>query len=278
MIPTRNALFISHRKAKPVCSWDALTESKAQQFAGIPDSLLTYSKELRIDLAFYKTKLYEEQLKGAAADSASLSSLKERTFNLEKAYVDLLSDMEQNYPDYYRLKYDVSVTTPEQLQKEVLDDETVLVEYFLGSDSLYTFVLSESESDVYSAPVDSTLFSHIASMREGITTRDYQTYIASAQYLNQILIEPWGSAASTNQLIVVPDGELNVVPFEALLTASPSSELVDYQTLPYLLNEYTIMYAHSATLLSQESMGFADDPSKDFIAFAPIFEGEYLLK
>nr|MBX2821413.1 CHAT domain-containing protein [Rhodothermaceae bacterium] len=265
--------FYIAQKSKTSVFLDALTESKAQQFAGIPDSLLTYSKELRIDLAFYKTKLYEEQLKGAAADSASLNTLRKRTFNLEKTYVDLLADMEQEYPDYYRLKYDVSVTNPVELQTQVLDSQTVLVEYFLGTDSLYTFVLSDSATEVYSAPVDSSFFGHIVSMREGITTRDYQTYIASAQYLNEALIKPWAYTATMNKLIVVPDGELNLVPFEALLTAPPSGKLVDYQNLPYLLNEYAIQYAHSATLLSQNTAQLFDEPAKDFIAFAPIFEG-----
>lgn len=50
----------------------------------------------------------------------------------------------------------------------------------------------------------------------------------------------------TKRLLVVADGALNYVPFEALVT-SPAS--ADYSALPYLIKSNEIVYAPSASVI-----------------------------
>ena len=81
---------------------ESIAEADARKFAGIPDSLLESEKNLRIDLAFFETKLQEaEELN----DSAAIAKNNDLLFDAQKKYDDLLINFEKNYPAYHQLKY-----------------------------------------------------------------------------------------------------------------------------------------------------------------------------
>jgi CHAT domain-containing protein len=72
-------------------------------------------------------------------------------------------------------------------------------------------------------------------------------------------------------LIVVPDGPLNAVPFEALLEGDvhPGDEYV--RPLPYVLRDHAVSYAYSATVLLQGLRRKKARPPDEFVGFAPSF-------
>ena len=77
----------------------------------------------------------------------------------------------------------------------------------------------------------------------------------------------------SNELIIVPDGVLGYVPFEALLSKSPGRMGV-FTSYPYLLNDYRISYCYSATLLKEmREKQHRSKPKKSVLATAPFFRG-----
>ncbi len=251
---------------------EALAELEARQFAGIPDSLLAQEKQLRIDLNFYESSLAEEQFKREESDSAKIAQWKDRLFGFRQAYDKLLTRFEQEYPGYYNLKYQIKTASVPEVQ-QLLDDQTALVEYFTGRDSIYIFALTKSGFDIKTSPKDSSLENQITQLRHGIITQDFALYAPVAYRLYLTLLAPAADQLKSKNLIIVPDGVLSAIPFETLLTAQVEAKgnLQDYVELPYLVRECAISYAYSATLLQQEQSRKNREAKHDYLAFAPVF-------
>ena len=78
----------------------------------------------------------------------------------------------------------------------------------------------------------------------------FQDFTSSALFIYKNLLAPSLEKleAPLYQLIIIPDGRFNALPFEALLTAAPQSSIPDYSpsNLQYLINDYAINYQYSA--------------------------------
>ena len=85
-----------------------------------------------------------------------------------------------------------------------------------------------------------------------------------------------GSAAiaGKKELIIVPDGVLHYLPFEVLLRAETRETQIDFGRLPYLVRDYAIRYAPSASVLASldDTQRDGADLQKAFLAFAdPVY-------
>jgi CHAT domain-containing protein len=75
---------------------------------------------------------------------------------------------------------------------------------------------------------------------------DAASFIPASNALYKAVIDPAGSVIGEKRLLVIADGALNYVPFEALVK-SPAS--ADYSSLPYLIKSNEIIYAPSASVI-----------------------------
>lgn len=261
-------------KSKSRIFLDALSDVKAKQFAGIPDSLLEQERQLRIDLAFYDRSLAEEQLKKEKADSAKVALWQDKVFALNQQYETMLTRFEKDYPDYYNLKYQTKTATMQDVQG-LLDDNTALVEYFTGEDSIFIFTIAKETFDVVAVAKDSLFAQRTEELRDALINKDFEQYTQTAFQLYQTLVEPVKEQLSVENLIIVPDAEISTIPFEALLTQEfvQTSAGQPYHELPYLIDDFAISYAYSATLLLEMQQKQKMRAKKDYLAFAPVFPG-----
>src|SRR5205085_8949580 len=72
-------------------------------------------------------------------------------------------------------------------------------------------------------------------------------FAKAANALYQSAVAPAASVITNKRLLIVADGALNYVPFEALVTAPGG---VDYAALPYLVQTNEIIYAPSASVVA----------------------------
>ncbi|OFY69479.1 MAG: hypothetical protein A3G23_10595 [Bacteroidetes bacterium RIFCSPLOWO2_12_FULL_37_12] len=291
----KNQAFQFSEKNKSSVLLASLSESKAKKFSDIPDSVLQYEKELKIDLAFYDKSIAEEQNQGKDADSAKIALWQDKLFNLKQKYDALIKRLESKYPQYYKLKYDVKTATVKDIQTEILDDRTALIEYFTGDTSIYIFSVTKSSFEVIRVKKDSLFNDFVTRMRDGIYKRRYPLYVHWAFPLYQTLLEPvlklpvFSSVNKKGEkqiqnLLIIPDGMLGYIPFEALLTQVADESVEDYKTLSFLIKEYSVNYSYSATLvleniqtkkmLAKSTKGKSQDVRNDFMAFAPVFSPE----
>jgi len=125
----KEAAFRFAEKGKASALSQALQESRAKAFAGIPERILEKERQLRIDLTFYETQLQKEGQKKANQDETRIRNFQSKYFSLNAEYQSLIEELEKTYPKYYDLKYESKTASMSELQ-ERLDTQTTVVEYF----------------------------------------------------------------------------------------------------------------------------------------------------
>ncbi|MBK8557786.1 MAG: tetratricopeptide repeat protein [Lewinellaceae bacterium] len=267
-----------------------IREDEALHFAGIPDSMIEQEMEYRILYNWRQKQLFELKEKGGTETDSSYLSVSAIIFDLSNKLNALKSLFESTYPDYYRLKYDLTTVSLPFVQNTLLSPQQTLLEYFVGDSSLFTFVIRPDTFVVTQTRLDFPLDSLVSGLREGLSRYHTtpveersdelygemaQLYTEKAATLYQKLLEPIAPLL-TEQLIIAPEGVLGYVPFEVLLTEKPApADLAKFKNYPYVLNQHQISYCYSATLLQEmRERKFHKTPSKQFLAVAPYYSGD----
>jgi CHAT domain-containing protein/tetratricopeptide (TPR) repeat protein len=174
--------------------------------------------------------------------------------------------------------------TLSQAQSKLLDEGAVLLEYALGDPESFLWVLSRHGWESYYLPPALAIKNSIEEFYKELFS-DNDRYLNAAYELYNNLIKPaeqfientmaGRQSQSAGKLIIIPDGVLSFLPFELLLT-EPSDRIEGNANdlPPYLIREYSIIYAPSVTVLETIKRERASAEikawKKDFIGFAPV--------
>lgn len=276
-------------RSKSFLLYEAMQEADALQIAGIPDSLLKNEYNLRIDIAYYDKKHQEKINIGLNETDSTVLKITGKLFDLKREYESLKNQFENNYPEYYKAKYDLSTINLEEVQNNMLQANQSLLEFMVGDSSIFIFLVQKDTFEVHEIKRDFPLKEWVQQLtKEGIygyytapfadRTRQLEdktivNYTNAAQQLYEKLIAPVADRLTEN-LIIIPDGELGYVPFEALLTAAPP-KLGAFQAYPFMLKKHQISYCYSATLLHEmRQKRHRKQPSGQLLAMAPFFLGD----
>ncbi len=131
-----------------------------------------------------------------------------------------------------------------------------LIEYFSGKK--FFFGISNSDSTNYflkreiNRDLEETIYgflSHFRSTPPQFSQEEFNHYVTTSREVYAAILQPLMPSLPTDkQVIVVPDGILALIPFEALLTA-PAGDATGYNDLPYLIHSATFSYITSAAML-----------------------------
>ena len=152
-------------------------------------------------------------------------------------------------------------------------DKSIMIEYFSGFEKMYYFTLANQriKMDFYWDNHTATpriisfldFFSNANKIIDNIS--DYNHYGHS---LYEMLKLPVNS--SYKNLIIVPDGILNFLPFEALITQE--SNTTNFTQMHYLLNDYNIGYQNSAQFYLSFDKLRMTNKEKTVLGIFPVFE------
>jgi CHAT domain-containing protein len=257
--------------------------SNALSFSGLPKDTLEKEQKFKLDLAEL-TKQRTQLIEGNGLHLNHPQVLENNRQYLDKqaSYYLFLQQLEQKHPNYYHLKYAYDNITLEQTQHLLATDQTLL-EYFIGDSTIYIFVVNKDKSRIVAVPRDFPLTEWVTKLRQGITSYHFTSapppglyessvreYAAAAHQLYQKLILPVAAWLNT-EIVIVPDGELNYLPFETLLSNTPK-DLTNFKTYPFLVQKNVFSYVYSATMLQQMTLKkHFREPSGGLLAFAPFF-------
>ncbi|MEZ4825744.1 MAG: CHAT domain-containing tetratricopeptide repeat protein [Bacteroidia bacterium] len=265
-------------KAKSMLLFQAVRENQAMITAGIPADLLHREQYLRAEVGYCEKVIYEERQKSSDGDSLRLLDAINRHFSLTRERNELIRTFEKDFPEYYRLKFDDHVATVNEVQKRLSSQDAMLT-YFTGENHIYSFLITQTgfavERTATGPQWHRDLEKFIGYMKDtemadqkAYTSENFRIFTRNAYQLYTELISPFEKTLTqATDLIIVPDGLLGYIPFEMLIS-KPGGEQVDYVSLPYLLREWQVRYAYSATLFCTP----APPPRKRrslFAGFAP---------
>jgi CHAT domain-containing protein len=269
--------FILAEKSKSLMLLEAVKNSGALLFSGIPESLIQLENRLQTEISDYEKIVNDKFINGLMVDSESVLSTLKHLSKTTQRHKALLNKIEKEYPKYYeatkRLKY---ISLP-ALQKNLRPNQALL-EYFITDDNIYLFAIRPDSFKVVTVPNDFSLKDRVTEMRAGILKTTDGTvspqYVDAARLLYEKLFAPvQGFFKEGTQLTIVPDGELGYVPFDALLYENPK-ELQVFPSYGFLMKKYPISYCYSATLLrDMQEKQHGTQPSRNFLGVAPSFSG-----
>ncbi len=275
----KHEAFTFAERSKAFLLYEALREAEALQIAGIPDSLLRREYDLEVEIAYYDKKRQELLESGLTEIDTAVLALVPKRSELKNEYEALKKDFELNYPKYFQAKYDLKPITVKEVQQEILQPGQSMLEYVVGDSSIFAFLIQKDYLEVREFPKDSLELLVNELTRDGIyglpsgrvsQSKAILNYTHAAARLYEKLVHPF-EGKLTEQLIIIPDGVLGYVPFEALLTEMPSS-MGSFSQYSYLLFKHRISYSYSATLLREmQQKQHQSEPSGELLALAPFF-------
>ena len=267
--------FYFSEKGKATTLLEAVKTNEARAFADISPTLLAQENQLKRELTYWENQLYQ-------ADKDSTQRLfRNRAFETREAYNVLVKRLEEEYPNYYQLKYDTDVVGVAELQAQ-LPENAALVSFSYGDSTLYAFTVHPDAMHYHTVPLDSLFPSQLENVLQTVSQYDFaradnppmfRQFTEDAHQLYQTLVQPSLEACAdpVKQLIIIPDGLLGYLPFDVLLTGMPTTPAIDYQRLPYLVKQLPISYEYSATLLA-EATDAKQETSASYLGFAPSYQ------
>lgn len=255
-------------KAKASLLFAAIQDNEAREYAYISQDLLDQEYELKQQIARLE---YELSTKGL--DEGENSELALVLNGLNESLSELILEMERSSPAYYQLKYQTNSLDVKQI-KQQLPANTSLVEYFAGENTWYVFTVNKASVQVFTVNRDTASiqeYLRLLPQTASLSPEKQARFQVLGYELYQELI---GEIAAElgEEIIIVPDGELNYLPFETLLTTHVATNTL-YKFYPFWLREKAVSYSFSARLwqhaLSREKRSSLDQST--FIAFAPEF-------
>lgn len=183
----------------------------------------------------------------------------------------------------------MQVSSISDLQKQLLEPGDLLLEYFRGGwwdNHIYLFGISQRESQIFRIPCPSDYQELINNFHKSTSdfgylqdsvSSNFELYTQSATRLYDLLLKPaLKSFPKAKNLIVIPGGDLSQLPFEAFLSKCPEKGAVDFLALPYLLHNYVIQYAPSASVLLEAQSSYKAPAQLKSLAIAPSYAGQNL--
>ncbi len=119
-----------------------LRENQGAERAKIPADILQQEKALKGKLTVYRERLHYAAQQNQS-DESKRHQWQDSVFFTSTALQALKEELEREYPDYYHLKYDNQSIRIDRIQKYLQGDEALL-EYFVGDEHLFVFVVTRS--------------------------------------------------------------------------------------------------------------------------------------
>ena len=279
-----NEMYVLNEETSSVLLMDAIQETAAKSFSGIPESIQEREAQLKIDLSYYEERIYKEKQKGEKANQDQINDWKTIIFELQTEYEDLLSLIGEKYPEYYNLKYQEHQISLKEVQNFLPNANTLLVDYYLGDTTLIVFGITKDQVHINYQKVDDLLFQQIKELRTMISSPplvssdkeqelEFYAFSNTARSLYSQLLDNTIQQFKAEELIILPHGALGYIPFHILLASEPTPEQKEelyYRGLDYLFRTYRIRYEYAASLLIQEQV--SNKGGHGYLGFAPKYQ------
>lgn len=239
--PYRELAFYFAEKSKSAVLLDAISESNAKSFAGIPEDLLNEERQLKSTLATYHQKL------AAKPATDEETELRAKLFQANENYNAFVKRLEREFPAYYNLKFNNSTPTVSSLQQK-LDKHTALVSYFADetTNSLFIFTITSGTFQLQTRKLPAQFDRLLVGYKNSMYFGDQGTFLETSAELGGLLIPTLPT--SIHSIVVIPTPRLSTIPFETLLRSRAGGN--SFRHMNYLIKKYDVRYEFSATLIA----------------------------
>ncbi len=238
-------------KSKAVLLADALSERNAQEQINLPQEKLD-----RINT-----------LQAAIYEAAQKENDQTEQLKIKGELNKLLDSLKQKYPSYFHFKFNRQVLDVAMVQKDLLNDSTAFVSYYVNDSIIYALQISQETVQFEKIPFTENELEEWQEMLQWATkenlynTKLKEEFLSRSKNLTTRLWKP--ISPKINRYLIAPDGWLNYLNFEMLAKEN------DNDGVEFLIDNNTFNYTWSATVLQYVNQA-PPMASKQFLGIAPI--------
>ncbi|MDQ6785886.1 MAG: CHAT domain-containing protein [Acidobacteriota bacterium] len=217
---------------------DLLREAHADIRTGIDPKLLERERAERQSLNDKAQNLAQLNLNKSSSGQEQ-KALNDEIKNLTVELEQVEAQIRESSPRYAALTQSQPVSV-KQIQNELLDKDTILLEYSLGAERSYLWLVTPDKIETFELPKRETIETQARQFYQLLTARNEQTpnetteqrrsriaraeteFVEASANLSQTILAPVAAKLTDKRLLIVADGALQYVPFAAL--ASPKSK------------------------------------------------------
>lgn len=241
---------------------DMRAEAGADIRLGVSSELLDQERELQGLLRSQAE--YQMDLSTQKENQAEYAEVTRQINDLRSKYQEVEAQLRDRNPRFQALKQ-LAPLSVEQIQTQLLDKDSVLLEYALGDERSYLWVVSSDSFSSYELPARATLEEAALDVYKMLIARQvvgkidsaYQAnveasdalYFDKALKLSQTLLGRVIGQLGTKRLLVVTDGMLQYIPLDAL-PAPPANAVDGVKDLPPLIAMHEIVMLPSLSTLA----------------------------
>jgi CHAT domain-containing protein/Tfp pilus assembly protein PilF len=215
---------------------ELLSESRIELSQGIDAGYLSRLKELQLKLESSETRRAQALNRKQAEKLAEIEKEIEELMR-ERDMLD--AEIRAGHPQYAALKASTPLS-PSEIQRQLLDDETILLEYMQGSNTGYLWLVTADSISSYQFPQAKKIDQVARRVQELLASRnqppDGETlkekharqarekteFDQAALELSKMILGPVAGKLGKKRLLIVGDGILQYIPFGVL--PDPDSE------------------------------------------------------
>jgi CHAT domain-containing protein len=229
---------------------ELLAEANADIRLGVEPALLEREKDLQQKINAAEQARFQMILQKRPASQVEAAEIALRRFLDE--YKSTQAEIRSRSPRYAALTQP-QILSLREIQTQILDADTVLLEYALGEEKSFLFVVSQNSIKSFVLPGRAEIEAAARDFYEKVKTVSNATEAeASAKNLSRMILEPAATELGGKRLLVVADGALQYIPFAALKVQS-SDENNEQRTTnneQFLIETNEIVMLPSATILA----------------------------
>ena len=276
--------FTYLEKSKSLILLEAVKRSQAIRFANVPEHIYHKEDSLKTKVENAENRYYN-YLGRFGETSEETAKAQSVLFAHKRDYYAFLDLLKEKHNRYYGLKYIPGIVSLGQTRKELLTDDNCIIGYFEGDYNIYLFFINRQDFEIIQIKRDFPLADQISDLRESIQkyyalplekksdtlyAESIKQYVGASAELYQKLFAPVKKFTNgIQEIIIIPDGQLANIPFEALLSAIPKS-VANFDSYPFLVRKHIFSYCYSVTMLKEmKYKKHRSTPSKSLLALAP---------
>ena len=267
---------------------ELLMEANAQITQGVDPALVEQEQKLRQTISLKA----EQQMrllssKHTEEDAANMSN---EIDALTNQYEATQTKIRQTSPRYAALTQPLPMDL-KQIQSQLLDENTVLLEYSLGEDRSYVWSITKDSLKSFELPKRAAVETTARRVYDLLTQSEnnpndqiaqrgqrlnhaVESYPVAMAELSQMLLGPVSSELKKKRVLIVAEGVLQYVPFSALSDPNEVRPATNDAVTP-LIVKHEIVTLPSASVLSvlrQETAGRQPAPKSVAVFADPVFD------
>jgi CHAT domain-containing protein len=261
---------------------ELLMEGNAEIRQGVDVSLVEREQKVRQAISLKAEQ--QVRLLSVKHTDEDASNISQELDALATEYDGIQAKIRQTSPRYAALTQPVPLSVKE-IQSQLLDENTVLLEYSLGEDNSYLWAISPNSLKTFTLPKRAEVEAAARRVYDLVTASDRkvsdesieqqrkrllqadQDYPVAIAALSRMLLGPVGSELKNKRLLVVAEGVLQYVPFSALTDP-------EEVTRPLIVKHEIVTLPSASVLgvLRRETKERASAPKSIAVFADPVFD------